>query len=48
MYSRSFSSGSNSSDDHSIDSDTQKFDDEYGLKNLMNPNKNADKLVISV
>ena len=46
--SRSFSSGSHSSDQGSIDSDTQKFDNEYGLKTLMDPNKDMDKLVISV
>ena len=45
---RSFSSGSVSSDQNSIDSETQKFDNEYGLKTLMDPKKNTDQLVIQV
>ena len=48
LFSRSFASDSSSSGKHSTNSDTKKFDKEYGLENLLQPLPNDDKLVISV
>ena len=46
-FKKSFSSGSESSE-NSINSETRKFDEEHGLKRLMDPNQTIDKLVIQV
>ena len=46
-FKNSFSSGSESSE-NSINSETRKFDEEHGLKRLMDPNQTIDKLVIQV
>lgn len=45
---KSFSSGSDVSDSGSINSETKKFESEYGLAKLMCPSNDYDKLVISV